>query len=149
MVYCMNVYDDTILWNRAVSPGIDRLAINPNGQVLYVPTWEGGSGDYINVVDANTGGVVRKVFFSSQSHDTQYRLSGPIFQETKAGDRRGIYLYLIDPGSYAVSRIGPYSGILGPYAADSTSSAAVDNVTDLWGMQVANLMNCQMLNSSI
>ncbi len=149
MVYCLNVYDDTILWNRAVSPGIDRLAINPNGQVLYVPTWEGGSADYINVVDANTGDVVRKVFFSSQSHDTQYPLSGPIFQETKAGDGSGIYLYLIDPGSYAVSRIGPYSGILGPYAVDSTSSYAVNNVRDLWGMQVANLMTGQIVTASI
>jgi DNA-binding beta-propeller fold protein YncE len=37
MVYCLNVYDDTILWNRAVSPGVDRLAINPDGQLLYVP----------------------------------------------------------------------------------------------------------------
>ena len=59
MVYCLNVYDDTILWNRAISPGVDRLAINPDGKLLYVPTWEGGSADYINVLDANTGGVVR------------------------------------------------------------------------------------------
>jgi DNA-binding beta-propeller fold protein YncE len=55
MIYCLNIYDDTILWNRAVSPGVDRLAINPDGQLLYVPTWEGGSADYINVVDANRG----------------------------------------------------------------------------------------------
>ena len=72
MVYCLNVYSDTILWNRAVSPGVDRLAINPDGQLLYVPTWEGGSADYINVLDANTGDVVRKVYFSNRSHDTQY-----------------------------------------------------------------------------
>jgi len=39
MIYCLNVYDDTIHWNRAVSPGVDRLAINPDGQLLYVPTW--------------------------------------------------------------------------------------------------------------
>jgi len=30
MIYCLNVYDDTIHWNRAVSPGVDRLAINPD-----------------------------------------------------------------------------------------------------------------------
>jgi hypothetical protein len=57
MVYCLNVYDDAIAWNKAVSPGVDRLAINPNGQLLYVPTWEGGSADYINVVDASTGEI--------------------------------------------------------------------------------------------
>jgi WD40 repeat protein len=149
MVYCLNVYDDTILWNRAVSPDVDRLAINPDGQLLYVPTWEDGSADYINVLDANTGDVVRKVHFSNRSHDTQYPLSGPIFQETKADDGSGDYLYLIDPKSFAVSRVGPYSRILGPYAVDSTSSYVVNNVRDLWGMQVANLRTGQIITAGI
>jgi len=149
MVYCLNIYDDTIIWNRAVSPGVDRLAINPDGQLLYVPTWEGGSADFINVLDAITGDVVRKVHFSNRSHDTQYPLSGPIFQETKADDGSGNYLYLIDPGGYAVSRVGPYSGILGPYAVDSISNYAVNNVRDLWGMQVANLKTGQIITAKI
>ena len=149
MIYCLNVYDDRILWNRAVSPGVDRLAINPDGQLLYVPTWEGGSADYVNVVDANTGDVVRKVHFSNRSHDTQYPLSGPIFQETKAEDGSGNYLYLVDPRSYAVSRIGPYSGILGPYAADSTSNYTVNNVSNLWGMQVADLKRSQIVTATV
>ncbi len=149
MVYCLNLYDNTILWNRALSPGVDRLAINPNGELLYVPTWEGGSADYINIVDAKTGDVVRQVYFSNRSHDAQYPMSGPIFQETKAGDGSGKYLYMIDPGNYAVSRIGPYSGILGPYAVDSASSYAVNNVRDLWGMQVANLKTGQIITAGI
>jgi outer membrane protein assembly factor BamB len=78
IIYCLNVYDDTIVWNGAVTPGVDRLAINRDGQLLYVPTWEGGSADFINIVDANTGDVVRKVHFSNRSHDTQYPLSGPV-----------------------------------------------------------------------
>jgi hypothetical protein len=149
MIYCLDVYNDAILWNRAVSPGVDRLAINPNGQLLYVPTWEGGSADYINVLDATSGDAVRRVHFSNRSHDTLYPLSGPIFQETKADDGSGIYLYLIHPDSYAVSRVGPYSGILGPYAVDSTSSYAVNNVTKLWGMQVANLKTGQIITATI
>src|SRR5689334_20251963 len=32
-VYCLNVYDDTVAWDRAISPGVDRL------RLLYVPTW--------------------------------------------------------------------------------------------------------------
>jgi len=149
MIYCLNVYDDTILWNKAVTPGVDRLAINPDGQLLYVPTWEGGSADYINIVDAHTGEVVRKVHFSNRSHDAQYPISGPIYQETKASDGSGNYLYLIDPNSYALSRIGPYSGILGPYAVDSMSNYAVNNVKDLWGMQVANLQTGRIITATI
>jgi DNA-binding beta-propeller fold protein YncE len=34
MVFCLNIYDDTILWNKPISPGVDRLAINPDGQLL-------------------------------------------------------------------------------------------------------------------
>jgi hypothetical protein len=149
MVYCLDVYDDRILWNRAVSPGVDRLSIKPDGRLLYVPTWEGIEADYINVVDADTGELVRKVYFSNRSHDALYPLAGPIFQETKARDGSGNYLYLIDPANYDISRIGPYAGILGPYAVDSTSSHVVNNVTNLWGMQVADLKTGQIITAEI
>jgi hypothetical protein len=149
MIYCPNIYNDGIVWNKAVSPGVDRLAANPDGQLLYIPTWENNSADYINVVDAATGDVVRKVYFSSHSHDTQYPPSGPIFQETKAQDGSGTYLYMIDPGSYAVSRIGPYSDVLGPYAVNSTSSYVANNVSNLWGMQVADPKTGQIVTATI
>ena len=149
MVYCLNLYDDQLLWDRPISPGIDRLAIDPDGRLLYVPTWEGGSADYINIVDADTGEVVRQVHFSNRSHDTLYPLSGPIFQETKATDGSGNYLYLIDPKGYAISRVGPYAGILGPYAVDGSSRYVVNNVMQLWGMQVADLKTGQIITAGL
>ena len=149
MIYCLNVYDEAVLWNRAIDPDIDRLAIHPGGQLLYVPTWEDGSADFINVLDANTGDIVRKVHFSNRSHDTLFPISGPLFQETKAQDGSGKYLYLIDPQSYAVSRIGPYAGILGPYAVDGMSRYVVNNVTGLWGMQVTELKSGRIVTASL
>src|SRR5215813_8751601 len=120
------------IYMRSINPPkIEDLSRSTT--LMHVPTGEEGSANYINVVDANTGDIVRRVYFSNRSHDTLYPLSGPIFQETKATDGSGHYLYLIDPSSYAVSQIGPYSGILGPYAVDGTSSYAVNNVTSLWG----------------
>jgi hypothetical protein len=149
MIYCLNTYDDAVLWNRAIDPDIDRLAIHPDGQLLYVPTWEGSSADFLNVVDASTGDIVRKVHFSNRLHDTLFPLSGPLFQETKADDGSGKYLYLIDPQSYTVSRIGPYAGILGPYAVDGMSRYVVNNVTGLWGMQVAELKSGRIVTASL
>ena len=149
MIYCLSVYQDRVLWNRAIKPDVDRLSIHPNGRLLYVPTWEGGSADYINVLDADSGDMVREVNFSNRSHDTQFPLSGPLFQETKATDGSGNYLYMIDPSSYAVSRIGPYFGILGPYAVDSVSRHVVNNVTGLWGMQVADIKAGEIVSASI
>jgi hypothetical protein len=149
MLYCLDVFQDVILWNRAIKPDVDRLSIHPNGGLLYVPTWEGGSADYINVLDADSGDVVREVYFSNRSHDAQFPLSGPLFQATKATDGSGNYLYMIDPSSYAVSRIGPYSGILGPYAVDSMSRHVVNNVTGLWGMQVADIKTGKIVSANI
>jgi outer membrane protein assembly factor BamB len=149
MIYCLNVYDDTVLWNKPISPGVDRLAIKPDGRLLYVPTGEDRTADHINIVDAATGEVVRKVVFSNHSHDTQHPLSGPVFQTTKASDGSGHYFYAIDPESYAVSRIGPYAGILGPFAVDSMSRRAVNNVTGLWGMQVADLKTGEIVTATV
>lgn len=149
MIYCLNVYDDAVLWNRAIDPGIDRLAIHPDGQLLYVPSWENISAEFINVLDASTGDVVRRVHFSNRSHDTLFPLSGPLFQETKAEDGSGKYLYMIDPKSYTVSRVGPYAGILGPYAVDGMSRYVVNNVTGLWGMQVAELKSGRIVTASL
>jgi hypothetical protein len=38
---------------------------------------------------------------------------------------------------------------LGPYAVDSTSNYAVNNVTGFWGMQVANLKTGQIITADI
>lgn len=135
------------MWDRRIDPGVDRLAIRPDGRVLYVPTWEGLSADFINVVDAATGEVSKKVHFSSHSHDTQYPVSGPLFQETKAEDGSGRYLYRVDPHSYAISRVGPFLHVLGPYAVDSESHYVVSNVTHLWGMQVADMKTGQIVTA--
>jgi 6-phosphogluconolactonase (cycloisomerase 2 family) len=149
MIYCLDIYNDLVLWNRAIDPDVDRLSVRPDGQLLYVPTWEGRPAGFLNVVNANTGDVVRKVHFSNRLHDTLFPLSGPLFQETKADDGSGKFLYLIDPQSYVVSRVGPYTGILGPYAVDGMSRYVVNNVTGLWGMQVADLASGRIAVASL
>src|ERR1043166_1316884 len=149
MIYCLDVHTDQVLWNKAIEPGVDRLSINPDGRLLYVPTWEGGAADFINVLDAENGAVVRRVHFSNRSHDTLFPLSGPIFQETKAEDGSGRYLYLIDPASCDTPRAGPYAEIPGPYAVDGTSRYVVNNVTGLWGMQVADLTTGKIITATV
>jgi DNA-binding beta-propeller fold protein YncE len=148
-IYCLDLYTDKVLWDREIPPGIDRLAVRPDGRLLYVPTFEFGSAEFINIVDAGSGETVRRVYFSNRSHDAQYPLSGPIFQETKATDGSGNFLYLIDPQSYAVRRVGPYSGVLGPYAVDGASRYVVNEVRHLWGMEVADLKTGRIVTAMI
>lgn len=148
-IYCLDLAGDKLVWDRAVPPGVDRLAISPDGRLLYVPSWEGNSADFINIVDADTADIRRQVHFSHRSHDAQYPPAGPLFQETKAGDGSGNYLYRIDPHSYAVSGVGPYAGVLGPYAVDGSSRHVVNNVTGVWGMQVADLKSGRIVTATL
>jgi hypothetical protein len=149
MIYCLDIYKNAVLWNREVPVGIDRISIDPIGRLIYAPTGEDRKANFIQVLDANNGDVVRRVYFSYGSHDSQYPLSGPVFQETKAADGSGRYLYLINPGTYAVSPFGPFAGILGPYAVDSSSRYVVANVSRIWGMQVADLRTGQIISAKI
>ena len=148
-IYCLNLYDDRLLWNKRIRPDVDRLAINPDGRLLYVPTGEDHTFQYINVVDAANGDVTRQVPFPKASHDALFPASGPLFQETKATDESGWYLYLVDPTSYAVSRIGPYANTLGPYAVNGRSTYAVNTVVNLWGMQVADIKANRIVTATL
>src|SRR5439155_10751784 len=105
--------------------------------------------DYIYVLNAATGDVQRMVAVTTRSHDTLFPLAGPIFQETKATDDSGRYLYEIDPVTFAVTKIGPYADFLGPYSIDSTSTYSVNNVNGVWGMQVANLKTGEIITATL
>lgn len=148
-IYCLNLYDDRVLWNRMIRPDVDRLAINPDGRLLYVPTGEDHAFQYINVVDAANGDITRQVRFPKASHDALFPKSGPLFQETKAQEASGRYLCLIDPTSYTVSRIGPYANTLGPYAVNGRSTYVVNTVVDLWGMQVADIKANRIVTATL
>jgi hypothetical protein len=37
MVYGLNTYNDGIVWNKALSPGVDRLAANPGWSASLYP----------------------------------------------------------------------------------------------------------------
>ncbi|MBV8807741.1 MAG: RICIN domain-containing protein [Acidobacteriaceae bacterium] len=138
-VFALDIKTEKLLWNRAITPKVDRLAISPDGTVLYVPTGETMNCDYINVLDAATGNLIRTVYMGNHSHDAQYPLSGPLFLTTHAVDGSEKYMYSMDPSTYAVASFGPYLGELGPFAIDSKSHYAVNNVEGLWGFQATNL----------
>jgi len=149
MIYCLNIYSDEILWNRAIDPDVDRLAMNPDGQSLYVPTWEGGSSDYTNVVDAATGEAVRRGVFLQPIA----RHSVPGIRADLPGDegeRRHRPLPVFDR-SEELCRIKDRAlfGDPRPLAVDSTSSYAVNNVRSLWGMEVVNLKTGLIITAGI
>src|SRR5215467_5164651 len=55
------------LWDKMYEGGCDRMALTPDGKVLYVPSLEG---PHWNVVDAMTGDVITRIEPKSGSHNT-------------------------------------------------------------------------------
>src|SRR5262249_16398641 len=62
-----------MLWNRTCEGGCDRMALSPDGTLLYVPSFEG---PHWHVVDARSGDVVARVVTKSGAHNTVYGLDG-------------------------------------------------------------------------
>lgn len=148
-ICCLNLYDDRVLWNKVIRPDVDRLVVSPDGRLLYVPSGESNTFQFINVVDAASGAIIRRVDCPKASHDALFPLSGPLFMETKALDESGWYLYMIDPTSYAVSRLGPYANTIGPYAVNGRSTYVVNSVVNLWGMQVAEIKTNRIITAPL
>src|SRR5262249_42732102 len=51
-VIAVDIYSDTVQWNRAYLPNVDRLSCTPDGQKLYVPCNESYEDDCLIVLDA-------------------------------------------------------------------------------------------------
>src|SRR4029077_1948691 len=61
------------IWDKTYEGGCDRMAISPDGKLLYVPQLEGPSW---HVVNAANGAVVATVETKSGSHNTIYSADG-------------------------------------------------------------------------
>jgi hypothetical protein len=162
-ICAVDLKTESVVWDREFD-GVDRLAADPSGLYLYVPTGEGiGNVDYINVVNALTGDVVRQVHVFEGSHDTQDPSGRFVYQEVK-----GItpYLYVIDPATYDVSTIGPfhttfdttmgpYESSLAPFVMDGTERYFAVCITgapdgsNFRGFQVADRQTNQVIDAVV
>ena len=142
-IYCLDMNTNKVVFDKPVAgaKSIDRLTMNPDGKTLYIPTGEhDGTFNFLWQADAMNGNVVGKIPCAYRTHDAQWPLSGPLFQECKSYlNKEGRYMYKINPVTKSVIKIGLYSGILGPYVIDSKSHFMVNCVSQLLGMQIADI----------
>ena len=61
------------IWDKTYEGGCDRLAISPDGKVLYVPQLEG---PLWHVVNAENGEVIAQIETKSGSHNTIFANDG-------------------------------------------------------------------------
>jgi len=127
-------------WDRAYDSGCDRMAVSPDGKILYVPSFEG---PHWAVVDALTGDVVTKVVTKSGSHNTIYSRDG---SRVYLAGLRSNYLSVADAKTHTVIRtVGPFSKPVRPFTVNGRGTLVFVNVNDCPGFEVGDLTTGKFL----
>jgi hypothetical protein len=136
-----------VVWDKDLhNPGVDRGNVTPDGQTLYLPTWESDpTSPYELVVNAVTGAIKGKITggttaFPARSHDTIVSLDGRyVFMETKSPTGT---LYVASTVSNRIVRtITGYccTHVLAPFSVNRAGTLVVNNVNGLYGFQVGSV----------
>ncbi|HET7695657.1 MAG TPA: hypothetical protein VFK57_08125 [Vicinamibacterales bacterium] len=131
---------DKKLWDKEMPGGADRLAVSPDGRILYVPTLEGPQW---NVVDGISGEILAAVTTNSGAHNTIY---GPDGRRVYLAGLKSPMLKVADPATHrVVQEIGPFASMVRPFTINGAQTRAYVNVNDLLGFEVGDLRTGKVL----
>ena len=139
-VACFDVITEKKIWEKAYEGGSDRLAISPDGKILYVPSLEGP--DW-NVVDAANGDALARIKLDSGAHNTIY---GPDGSHVYLAGLRSPILSVADTKTHTVANsIGPFSNSIRPFTVNGSQTLCFVNVNELLGFEVGDCKTGKML----
>lgn len=140
-VMAFDLTTDRKVWDRVVDGGADRLAISPDGGILYVPSLEG---PHWTVLDGETGRVRTTVVTNSGAHNTVY---GPDGRRVYLAGLKSRMLAVADPATHTVVKeVGPFSNVIRPFTINGAQTLCFVNVNDLLGFEVGDLQAGRMLH---
>src|SRR4030095_7239251 len=100
---CIDLVSEKMVWDKELEGGCDRMALSPDGRVLYVPSFEG---PHWNVVNATTGDTISKIVINSAAHNTVYSLDG---RYAYLAGLRSPFLSIADTAAHKViAAVGPF-----------------------------------------
>lgn len=131
---------DKIVWEKNFEGGCDRMAVSPDGKTMYLPSFEK---DFWNVVDCETGEIIKKIQVVKRAHNTLYGLSG---QHVYMADIASPILFVANPVSHTIEKkVGPFGNFVRPFTVNGVESLAYVTVDSLLGFEVGDLNTGQKL----
>jgi DNA-binding beta-propeller fold protein YncE len=128
------------IWDKTYEGGCDRLAISPDGKLLYVPQLEG---PLWHVVNADNGNVITQIETKSGSHNTIYANDGS--RVFLAGLKSPV-LSISDPKTHKVtSTVGPFSDVIRPFTVNGSNTLCFVNLNKLLGFEVGDIQSGKKL----
>lgn len=136
----VDMLSEKVLWERSYEGGCDRMAMAPDGSVLYVPSLEQ---DHWHVVDGRTGDVVAKIIPRSGSHNTVFGLDG---QSVYLAGLKSPLLTIADAKRHtAAATCGPFSASIRPFTVNGRQTLCFANVNELLGFEIGDLRTGKLL----
>ena len=140
-VAAIDLATDKLLWNKEYEGGADRLAISPDGKILYIPSLEG---PHWHVVDAMSGDVITKIVTNSGAHNTIY---GPDGRYVYLAGLHSPILSIADAHTHkVVKQVGPFGNVIRPFTINAAQTLCFVNVNDLLGFEVGDMNTGKMLH---
>ncbi|HZA35397.1 MAG TPA: hypothetical protein VE505_10740, partial [Vicinamibacterales bacterium] len=140
-VVAIDLVTEQRVWERSYEGGSDRMALSPDGRILYIPSLEG---PHWHVVDAATGDVIRRLEVGSGAHNTVY---GPDGAFAYLADLRSPYLTVADARTHTIGkRIGPFSDSVRPFTINGAQTLAFVNLNHLLGFEVGDIRTGKKLH---
>ena len=140
-VAAFDLATDKMVWNKTYEGGCDRMALSPDGKIMYIPSLEG---PHWHAVDAMTGDVLAKIDTGSGAHNTIY---GPDGKRVYLAGLKSTTLAIADPSTHkVVGGVGPFSSAIRPFTINSAQTLCFVNVNGLLGFEVGDITTGKMLH---
>jgi hypothetical protein len=131
---CLDLVSEKLHWEKSYELGCDRMAITPDGRLIFLPCLEG---PLWYVVRAEDGEVVARITPNSGSHNT---ITGRNGQEAYLAGLKSPFLTIADASTFRVIRaVGPFSASIRPFTVNGSQTVCFVNVNDLLGFEVGYL----------
>ena len=130
-----------MLWEKPYEGGCDRLALSPDGKIIYLPSLEG---DHWHVVDAMSGDVIKKLVPKSGAHNT---IIGPDGRFAYLAGLKSPLLRVADAKTHEiVKEIGPFGDVIRPFTVNGHQTLCYVNVNELLGFEIGDLKTGKVLH---
>ena len=131
---CLDMVSEKLLWERTYDKGCDRMALSPDGKIIYLPSFEK---DQWYVVDALSGEEITRITPDSRAHNTVYGLDGKHCYLAGLGSP---LLSVADTASHKVIQtVGPFSASIRPFTVNGRQSRVYVCINDCLGFEVGDL----------
>lgn len=133
-ITALDLITEKILWEKSYEGGCDRMALSPDGKIMYIPSFEKA---HWTVVDALSGNVITKIVLNSNAHNTIYSADG---KAVYMAGLRSPMLSIADPSTHkVVKEVGPFAAAIRPFTINGSGTLCFVNVNELLGFEVGDI----------